>query len=300
MSSIKTKRVKATFAIIVGSILFVFLSFFFSEHGEWASNNLIGWGANMLIFIIILSQISKGLGLPWYGFLIDKTRKRFSLSRLQLVIWTVMILSAYMSINFTAFWGYFFDICCGDIPRPQNIDSSVLMLMGISTGSALAAPVVNQVKSSLSNSSDNKNKEAKGSDSSSTFENILYNAHYPKQRASNIGNLYINGDIKKTSILDIFRGEEVKDYDLIDMSKVQNFIFTLVAVVFYGFELAVTLSGDNPTLPVVNANLINIILISHSYYIVSKAVPQSVPAKKLPMTESSDFVDGTLEPEEVK
>ncbi|MBO3697353.1 hypothetical protein [Roseivirga sp. E12] len=303
------KKINSSSRILIAVALLIFSGLLFSSHNEWADNSVMGWFANMGIIVFMLITISKGLGLPNGGFLIDKTRRRYSLSRLQLVAWTVIILSAYISQNFTVFWSYFFENkCCDQLPQLSEIPVNVLGLLGISTGTALVTPVINQAKSSITNRSDAR-RMTSGNEEFATYEEVLYNnTTYENlvdlsfsskkgktekvKKGSNIGAVYRNINIEDAELVDIFRGEEVKDFDLVDISKVQNFLFTILTMTIYAFQIFLALRNESNTLPDLNNTFLLIIGISHSYYVINKAIVQSTPAKK--KLERAIFIDGTI------
>jgi hypothetical protein len=77
-------------------------------------------------------------------------------------------------------------------------------------------------------------------------------------------------------------GEEVGTFMYVDIAKVQNFFFTIVAVVAYSVALAAAMSAAAgiskffafPDLP---AGLIAIISISHGGYLTDKAFTHTTP-----------------------
>jgi hypothetical protein len=77
-------------------------------------------------------------------------------------------------------------------------------------------------------------------------------------------------------------GEEVSNFMYVDIPKVQNFFFTIVAVIAYVVALAVAMSTTKsipaffafPDLP---AGLIAVISISHGGYLTDKAFTHTTP-----------------------
>ncbi len=55
------------------------------------------WGVAVVIMLIILGLAGHEINGRWLGILID-TRNKISLSRLQITLWTVMVLSAYLTM----------------------------------------------------------------------------------------------------------------------------------------------------------------------------------------------------------
>ena len=76
------------------------------------------------------------------------------------------------------------------------------------------------------------------------------------------------------SVWDMFRGEEPANYTLVDIGKVQMFLFTLVAVVAYFVTLwqlvATTAAAEITAMPSLNEGLVFILGISHAGYLGNK------------------------------
>jgi hypothetical protein len=90
------------------------------------------------------------------------------------------------------------------------------------------------------------------------------------------GRLHRNADPTDASWVDLFRGEEISNYRLVDMSKVQMMVFTFVIVVAYGADIGRMLQGDLRvaalSFPAFGATLNALLGISHGTYLSVKAV----------------------------
>ncbi|MBN1484308.1 MAG: hypothetical protein JXA37_06255 [Chloroflexia bacterium] len=100
------------------------------------------------------------------------------------------------------------------------------------------------------------------------------------------GLLHRNNDPSQASWEDLFRGEEIGNYKLVDMAKVQMFFFT-VALIF-GYSSAMygllenTIALYNPlgiALPVFTAGMNGLLAISHAGYLTVKTVDHT-PVEK--------------------
>lgn len=59
---------------------------------------LVGlWGIGVVIILVLLGLAGREISGQWFGVLID-SRNKVSLSRLQITLWTTMVLSAYLAI----------------------------------------------------------------------------------------------------------------------------------------------------------------------------------------------------------
>ena len=82
--------------------------------------------------------------------------------------------------------------------------------------------------------------------------------------------------------MDIFQGDEVGNFDQVDLSKVQMFLLTAVVLIAYSaalYDLLLDQSAVfNPlgvSLPVFSASVSTLLAISHGGYLAIKAVDHS-------------------------
>jgi hypothetical protein len=74
--------------------------------------------------------------------------------------------------------------------------------------------------------------------------------------------------------VDIFMGEYVADFALLDIAKIQMFFFTVLLVIAYGTAVGSLLRTDPlpSSLPDVGAGMLPLLGISHASYLASKVV----------------------------
>src|ERR1041384_824135 len=231
-----------------------------------AAWNLI-WGLNyiavmvlMVLFVITLGYRISGRPA---GILINE-RNLMSLSRFQMVVWTIIILGAFITIAV--------ERIKAKNPDALNIglDPRLWALMGISTASLIGTPLIQSTKTSKE--PDDKVSQKTADQTGETKDNVVNNAH---------GTLYSNPSIADASFSDIFEGDEIGNTMYVDLSKVQMFFFTIVAalsyvVILYQIVLGTgkdqsTLTGANFDFPVLSQGFIAILGISHAGYLVSKS-----------------------------
>ena len=196
--------------------------------------------AGLIGLIIVALGIS--INGRYLGILID-SRAKMSLSRLQLVLWTWLFISALITVALTK---KTLDI---------EISSNLLALMGLSVGSTAGSTIIKGVKA----------------------------AKRPKNplidQVSCEGVLKTNGSAKYASLLDIFKGEETQDYQYIDVAKVQMFFFSLMAllayiVILYRHEFII--SETQPcAFPTISEGVLTLIGISHVGYLTVKSAPKT-------------------------
>jgi hypothetical protein len=93
------------------------------------------------------------------------------------------------------------------------------------------------------------------------------------------GILVVKSSVQQADWSDMFRGEETGNAAQIDLSKVQQFYFTLIVVVAYVSSLVLMFTGVTvpSTLPALAQSLVALLALSNGGYLVNKAIPHSQP-----------------------
>lgn len=93
------------------------------------------------------------------------------------------------------------------------------------------------------------------------------------------GLLKVNESPQQANLSDLFQGDEIGNYQLIDLSKVQMFFFTIAVLASYGVALAGLISNTaailhpfGVDLPAFSATLNTLLGISHAGYLAVKSV----------------------------
>jgi hypothetical protein len=234
---------------------------------------LWAWIITMALMFLVIGIIGLSAGAEggfWAIFIDD--RKMVSLSRFQVVLWTVLILSAFMTIALGRLGDSWRNPAGYDCP-PQAAASAVASaptpaaseptcaapadlqlppilwaLMGISVTSSIASPLIKD--------NNQRNKQS------------MYTKAGTKQNPQ---------------FADMFHGETQKNYEYVDMAKVQNFFFTVVSVVTYAVALGFGFIGAQNIasffiFPAISQGLVTILGISHAGYLTSKVVTSDPPA----------------------
>lgn len=179
------------------------------------------------------------------GVLID-TRGRYSLTQLQLVLWTLVIIPLISGLYWARLFGG-----DGSGALTFNIPGELLAVMGISVGSTASAVAVKSYKDNT------------------TPASIAASAD----------------DVDPAHFAQVFLEEEGPMADqVVDIGKFQNFWFTLVLVVGYVALVINDAQGAsaiaNFTLPGFSTTFLTLLGISHAGYLAAK-VPTSGPAAGL-------------------
>lgn len=224
----------------------------------------------LAVFTFACGQVVTGRKL---GALIDE-RNVMSLSRFQIVLWMLLILSAYLVAAL-------YNIVSGHAaPLKIEIQQELWWLMGISTTSLLGSPLI---------LNDKATKVTDTAEVSRTFE-LLKLQGDEDSTLDNKGHIVVNTDIAKARWSDMFTGEEVGNAAHLDVARLQMFFFTLVTAFAYAALLGSMFSGDISHgisgLPTLDKSMIALIAISHTGYLASKATSHSQTGAGQPIQQA--------------
>ena len=222
-----------------------------------------------LVFLILLTvfAVIAGHGVTgmWRGLLIDE-RNKMSLSRLQMILWTVLILSGFLTVALA-------NIVAGvENPLSISIPEELWLLMGISTASLVGSPLILSTK---------KVKEPKEEEQDQTINSMAaeegVSPENLKSKVTNKGQVIVNKDPKDARLSDLFKGEETGNAAQLDLGKIQMFYFTLILVLAYAVALGDLLCGTGKIVefPVLSSSMVALLGISHAGYLTNKAIPHS-------------------------
>jgi hypothetical protein len=213
------------------------VQWFFTGLGLAAAMLIIGWWL--------------GQGHYLLGILVDDGRKRVSLAKFQLVVWTVVIFSAFIVMMLHT--------CSVNIHLPPEVWG----LMGISVSSMAGAAIIKGTK-----------LESQPAPIPVPAGGIQPAPPPPRP----YGVLAVSTAPRFT---DIFKGDEEENKDVVDLAKVQMFFLTLIAVVGY---IAALVDSDavfrdkaafDAYFPELSSGLLTILAISHAGYLTVKAAPHT-------------------------
>lgn len=228
------------------------------------------WGIYTSWIVVMLALLAfiliAGLGIKGVmrGALIDE-RNKISLSRFQMLTWTIVVLAAYGTIVIArAKSGD--PLTALDVKIPQTL----LLLMGISTTSLVGSPLIKSTK-----------KEPALGLKSEENKKLLTDQGSDPDTCRVEGQIVHNRNFKDAKWSDLFTGEEVANVTHLDLAKIQMFFFTGLVVLSYtvaiGQLLQETATSALVSLPEVGDGMVTLLGISHSGYLVHKAVPVTKP-----------------------
>jgi len=314
------------------------------------------WGIGILIIIILLALAGREINGQWFGALID-TRNKLSLSRLQITLWTIMVLSAYLTMAMPRVAAMVGDNPTLSQEQALNIrfPEQLILAMGISAVSFAGANLIKsnkkskQVRIEAKSTPDaalaRRNQAKKEFDDAesrivqlgldetnlkqkfeaattevkqatddaakqdaekrrSMAEMLLQAVSQDKEKAIEDrdakkkalqvaeedltaiteahGLLHKNADPSEARWVDLFRGEEIANYKLVDMSKVQMLFFTVVVIAAYAaailsmlLDMKTLMTATSLSFPDFAPSTNALLGISHGTYLSVKTVDHS-------------------------
>ena len=238
---------------------------------HFAPGNLVyTWLATLVVIAISLAFFGASSG-RWEGTFIDN-RNRMSLSKLQVILWTIVIFSALLTAS-----------CynAGTQADPMTVmgivvDPKLWGLLGISIATALGQPLA------LAPKTDRTPEPAELTD---TQTNLAATTGVPAANITNNGHVLTKANQADARWSDLIHGDDVGNADMIDFSKVQQLYFTLLTLLIFGltvvdeFNKAVT--NNNATiskLPVPDAGYLGLLAASGAGYLIYKGMSHTQDA----------------------
>jgi len=224
-----------------------------------------------------------GIGIQVAGTplgILQSGRNTYSLSRLQMALWTLVILSALIAAAVCRAW----QLGPGTLSTALNIwiPQELFAVMGISYFSGAAAPAILSLKSQTP----------------STPDQISATTRRMGEPICVTGSVVHRPTNASPKLADIVQGDDVSTAGTVDLSKVQQLLITLLLVGVYFSMLAnmflhglpsVTASAGNDhtertMLPAFSQDFVTLLSISHASYLAYKAAPR--PAIATPPSDS--------------
>ncbi|MCP4252706.1 MAG: hypothetical protein GY775_04725 [Candidatus Scalindua sp.] len=260
----------ALFAIVIITFLAVF----------WIPPDNILW-----VWIIMLGALSlfsmvasHGInGRFLLGWLINE-QYRMSLSRLQMFLWTIVILSAFFAAVLANVNAEHYENAV-NIAIPREI----WIAMGISVTSLIGSPLILSQK---------KKKKTNKEVLKKTRVSLHLMKNSDKVNASVLesasGQLQQNKKPEDAHLYDLIAGEEVGNFNVIDLTRLQNLFFTFILIGTYAINLgsllvakANNISNEAITeFPPIDESFVALLAISHAGYLITKAVDKQPDAQQ--------------------
>jgi hypothetical protein len=198
---------------------------------------------------------------PQLGFLLDAAtivgliallideRNKMSLSRLQVTVWSVIILCAIASIGLSRVEAGVED------PLAIAIPEELLWVLGITGTALVGTPLIQKVKADAA----------------------VANPPNLGPGKAMLGRLVVNTTAAGADWTDIFMGEEASNSVHLDVGKVQMFYFTAIAALVYALSVLQALgaaASSIDSLPALSSGFVALLGLSNGAYLANKAVPR--------------------------
>lgn len=222
------------------------------------------WIVYMLLLVAFAAIAGHIITGVWRGVLID-ARNKISLSRLQMLMWTVLVLAGFLvAVLINIRW-------TSEPPLKISLDEQLWALLGISTASLVGSPLIKNSK---------KNEQPDPDTTENTMRGLQRQGVDTSQVRAE-GKILVNVSPEDASWTDIFKGEETGNGANLDLAKIQMFFFTLVTWSVYAVALGNLLRkavhGEDgiSAFPDVDGSMVALLGISHAGYLANKAVPHT-------------------------
>ena len=308
------------------------------------------WGVTIVFMVVLLALAGHEINGQWFGVLID-SRNKVSLSRLQITLWTVLVLSTYLTIALPRVSAMVGDNPTLNVANVLDIrfPEELIVAMGISAVSFAGSSLIQsnkkgkqikvdarlspdaaqarrdqaaaalktaedilldavQTEASRKDELDKAQQALTGGtgtqDKVDAAETKYDSALIDKEKATKDrdakkkaleaveseladilatqGLLHKNADPSEARWVDLFRGEEISNFKLVDMSKVQMLFFTVVIIAAYAAAISGVLRDLNAlrtsafiAFPGFSESLNFLLGISHGTYLSVKTIDQS-------------------------
>lgn len=221
------------------------------------------WLLTAGIFVLLLAYIGWAVKGRWDGIFVDD-RNRISLSRFQLVLWTVLLVSALMTVGVS-------NSILGPNPLQVKIPPEIWALLGIGVFTAVAAPVLVESR-----------KKDVTPPSPAVVNSVQAKvAQEDSLPLPSIVQLDVNVpakvDIAEARWMDLIRGDTTAGFEHVDVSKVQQLAFTILLISIYAMAVFTMLDiPEKLTLsriadfPPIDAGFVSLLGLSHAAYLANK------------------------------
>jgi hypothetical protein len=228
----------------------------------------------ILVFLVLLTvMFGHGItGRFWLGWMVNE-QFRMSLSRLQMTLWTLVVLSGFLTAALA-------NLASGYIREALNIaiPPELWVTMGISTTSLVGSGLILTEKKKETT---NEGEALRGmvefgllaEDADQATATATVEAHTS-------GQLQRNTNPSQARLYDLVSGEEVGNFNVLDLTRLQNLFFTLVLVGAYAATLGNMFAGAAGSsgsaapiteFPALDASIVAMLGISAGGYLVGKA-----------------------------
>jgi len=318
-------------AILCGLVWFVFAGGGIGTVDYPPLHNTITWVAIVSLLTWCLAIIGWGtIGRPT-GVIID-TRNQMSLSRLQAAAWTILVVSAILTMAMSniregaaTFWEGTKERLAAREQAASTEDTQEEGLEPAGTEDAQEPGIAKQRKgfeaisgaleievpvevwsllgiSTASLAAAGLIKSQKKNDPPNEDNKEVVNKQFEEEKDKADANLELQGTSvgnaspDEAKLRDMFTGDEVGSANSVELGKVQMLIFTVIVLFVYAVMLVGTfwVAEDLKSLPVLTGGIVTFLAISHAGYLTNKVIP-NIPSGATPKGTPEDTSGGTPE-----
>lgn len=215
---------------------------------------------------LVLAGIGADVNQEPLGVL-QSSRNAYSLSRFQMTLWTWLVLSALIAGAVCRAWG----LGAGNLGTALDIDinGDLFAVMGISYFTGAATPALLALK-------------AQGASDPASAAAVTGRAG---ETMLVQGQVVVRPAGRPPRLGDLVQGDDVGSGGIVDLSKVQQLLITLLLIGTYGVMLFGLFAygpfsgpkSDHTILPAFPQNFVGLLALSHGGYLAYKAAPKSAP-----------------------
>jgi hypothetical protein len=231
---------------------------------------VLGFVASLLLMAAFATITGRGIMGVWRGLLIDE-RNKLSLSRLQMILWTIVVLSGFLV---AALW----NTARGEKhPLSIAVPAQLWLVMGISTTSLVGSPLIRSTKTGQPVRTIPAPTPATVKERDRMLEGLA-RQNVPATSIDTQGDIVIWKWPEDARLADLFQGDEIGNAAHLDLGKVQMFFFTLVLAFSYMVALArafYAASSPITELLPLDDGAVALLGISHAGFLTHNAVPHT-------------------------
>jgi hypothetical protein len=226
------------------------------------------WLITIGLLAVILVVAGKAVRSRWDGVFID-SNNRISLSRFQLVLWTLLLVSALLTAGLINAM-----VPADATPLEIRIPPQIWALLGLGAFSAVAAPAISQNRrAGPAGGVLSAESRADASEARVATAVALEREQSLSARPSFTGQLLVKADPSDARWIDMIRGDN-EGAGHVDISKVQQLAFTALLIAIYATTLWQKMQGvaDINAFPDMDGGFVALLAISHAAYLADKQI----------------------------
>lgn len=225
------------------------------------------WLITLGLFAAALALAGYATVGRWDGIFID-SENRISLSRFQLILWTLLLVSALMTA------GLINAVKPADpTPLQIRIPPRIWALLGLGAFTAVAAPTIDLERRREDMPVLAATSPVPGAARGESIGHFLQRTQDLSGEPRFSGALLVKLDPKDARWIDIIRGDSAGARH-VDVAKLQQLAFTLLLISVYAMALRTKMTGaaDIDDFPEVDAGFLALLGLSHGAYLADKGL----------------------------